>query len=115
MEEIKIPDNLKNENFRFVLVKSKEKKAFEKEWQKKGYKYDDKKLLEHLEKGGNYGVICGYGNLICIDCDTQELIDTIESSLHETLTVARTPERRHYYFICRNFNTKLVLQKEGEH
>ena len=64
-----IPKQLHKPEFRFVLLKAKDKIPFEKDWTNKGYAFDNPKLLEHIKKGGNYGVIGGYGNLRMLDID----------------------------------------------
>jgi len=54
-----IPSKLRDQNINFVLLKTKEKIPFEKEWQKKEIKWDDEKLNTHISNGGNYGVMGG--------------------------------------------------------
>jgi len=62
------------------------KAPFEKDWQKKGYKYNDPKLLAHIKSGKNYGVIGGDGELRMRDIDDdQEYCKTV---LEETNSFA---------------------------
>lgn len=118
---IEIPERLKDANFRFVLVgdinpKTKEtdrKFAFEKGWQNENnYPYDHSKLLNHIEKENNYGVIGGHGDLIIIDADTMDVKETVENNLPKTFKVMsgkRNPPGFHYYFRCKKFGGKIVL------
>ncbi|WP_299955122.1 hypothetical protein, partial [Methanoculleus sp.] len=48
-----IPEQLRG--CRFILVKARDKPAIEKGWQTTAnYTYDDPRLLQHIERGGNY-------------------------------------------------------------
>ena len=52
-----IPTQLKREEFKFVLIKQRDKAPFENEWQLvNNYKYYDSKLIKHISEGGNYEV-----------------------------------------------------------
>ena len=72
-----ISKQLQNKDFRFCLIRKQSKAPFEKEWQKKGYEFNDPKLLEHLKKGGNYGVIGGYGDLRILDIDDKNKVEEL--------------------------------------
>ncbi len=105
---IQIPKQLQQPGFRFVLLGSgaKGKVPFEKDWQLKGYKYDDPKLLSH---NGNYGVIGGYGNLIILDKDSNDLdIDL------ETFAVRTGSGGMHYYLISDYKENHVFVNKLGE-
>jgi len=94
-----IPTALRNDAFRFVLIRSQEKRAFEKGWQdESNYRYDDERLVEHLQHGGNYGVIGGPGGLAVIDVDNPDYIEKITASLPPTFVV-KTHKGLHLYFI----------------
>ena len=105
---MEIPKQLQNPEFRFCLVnkwnaKNKEgkpigKAPFETAWQKKGYKFDDPKLIAHIKAGGNYGVIGGYGKLVIVDIDDVELGEELEKKF-QTFTVKTGGGGRHFYFI----------------
>jgi len=116
MVERFIPQQLWNDEFRFlkIRIKGKEPTADMKEWQKKNFKYNDTELLNHLLKGGNYGVIGGAGNLILIDSDSKE-IDDICKTLPQTFTVKTgSPEeyKKHYFYIADNKVKPIRLSKE---
>ena len=106
---IQIPNQLQNSNFRFCLLKSKSKVPFEKDWQNNGYAFDSPKLLEHISKGGNYGVIGGYGGLIILDKDSDKLpIDL------ETFTIQTGSGGKHYYILSDYPNNHVFINEMGE-
>jgi P4 family phage/plasmid primase-like protien len=113
---ILIPTQLQNENFRFILLKPKNKTPIESKWESENnYKYDDPKLLKHLESGGNYGVIGGYGKLIIIDSDSKE-VNNLISGFPKTFTVKTgSPEeyKNHYYFTTEKQMKAIRLSKNG--
>jgi len=97
---MKIPEQL--QGWRFVLISRGKKKPFEEDWPRTAnYSYADSKLLEHLIRGGNYGVL-GSEDHVIVDGDTPEIQQAVEEHLPLTFTV-RTPghQGRHYYFLCK--------------
>jgi hypothetical protein len=112
---IEIPTQLKTDDFRFVLVKPRDKKAFELQWQKGGYGYNDSILLNHIKNGGNYGVLCGYKNLIVLDFDDDGFQQNILPLLPKTFTVKSGGKGLlHKYFRCENIDTKRIKNKDGK-
>lgn len=99
-ETITIPSQL-NEA-RFVLVRAKEKGAFEPGWETTtNYDITSPKLLEHLKTGGNYGVMSRNG--ICqIDIDIPEEFAKLKPKyITETFSVRRGKNGNgHIYFTC---------------
>ena len=110
---IKIPTRLQNENYRFCLIKPKTKKPFEDDWPNKGYKYNDKKLLEWLENGGNYGVIGGGGDLRIIDIDDEKLGKKILEKLN-SFAVSTGGGGIHIYIECEYDKNHVFAKKLGE-
>lgn len=103
---IKIPKQLQNENYRFNLLGKRIKEPLEKEWQKKrNYQYNNLKLINHLNKGWNYGIIGGYGNLILVDFDNEEIQTKIIPKLPKTFTVRAGGGFLHKYFISKDSKT----------
>ena len=93
-----IPLPLQLKSFRFCLVRMKRKEAFEKDWQDTAnYSYADLKLLNHIQTGGNYGVIGGFGGMVVIDIDRESFIDIVLDALPATFTV-RTKKGVHLYY-----------------
>lgn len=110
---IQIPKQLQKQEFRFVLLKTKEKIPFEQNWQNSGYCFKDKKLLEHISNGGNYGVIGGYGNLVIIDIDDKELANEISKKLN-TFSVRTGSGGIHFYILSDWKENKVLKNKKGE-
>ena len=114
--KIEIPKQLKNESFRFCLLKHKEKVAIEKDWNNtNNYPYNHPRLLKHLENGGNYGVIGGYGNLIIIDSDSKEVTE-ISNKLSNTFIIktgSKEEYKKHYYFTTEKEMQPIRLSKNG--
>ena len=134
---MEIPQQLQNEEFRFVLLgkwniwkntKTKEenivapedfekynsnkewkplgKAPFEKDWQNKGYKFNDPKLLKHPN---NFGIIGGYGNLILLDKDSKDLpIDL------DTFTIKTGSGGLHYYILSDYKYNHVFINEMGE-
>jgi len=109
---IEIPKELQKEEFKFILVKKRDKLPIEK-WQDNNYKFDDPKLLNHIKNDGNYGIICGNG-LIVIDADTNKLNQIVINELPLTFSV-KTAKGFHYYYFVLGFHNKKVLKDEKEH
>lgn len=80
-----IPAPLQNKKYRFVLLKANSKVPFENEWQtKNNYAFDDTILISHISKGGNVGLIGGFGGIFIIDDDTGKLSNDLKDILHDT-------------------------------
>jgi len=112
-----IPKQLQDNDFRFCLIHSKQKIPFETGWTTKtNYKYNDKKLLDHIQKERNHGIVCGNGNLAGCDADDYELQQAIEKNLPETFTVKSGgttdnkdhPDKLHYYYKLENELEKTI-------
>ena len=109
-----IPEQLQNKEFKFCLVRPTSKLPFEKNWQEKGYIYDDSILIAHINNGGNYGVIGGYGNLVVVDFDNQEFQDKMISKMPKTFGVKTGSGKMHLYYICdKTQNRKIMNDKKG--
>ncbi len=109
-----LPNQLKKGEFRFVLLKSKSKVPFENEWQKNGHRFDDPKLLKHIEEGGNYGVIGGYGNLRILDIDDKIKAEKLLEKLPKTFKVITGGGGYHNYFISDYDKNHVLVDGIGE-
>lgn len=108
---IRIPEQLKDKGLVFVKVKGK--KPYERGWQNK--EYPDFEMEQHLSKSlDNYGVLCGYNNLIVIDIDDLELAGKLKEKLPPTFTV-KTSKGYHFYYFCLYIDKKIILKKESTH
>lgn len=99
-----LPPQFWNEDFRFLKLKYKDKvPTYDSAgWQKNNYKFDDVELVNHVAEGGNYGIIGGFGNVILIDSDSEE-VTAIADKMPETFTVKTgSPEsyKKHYFYIA---------------
>lgn len=98
MNYLLIPEPLQKEVFRYCLIAEKDKKPIEKGWQERAnYSYDHPRLKRHCEKGKNYGVIGGYGNLLIIDYDSLEAFTDTFHKLPTTLTIKTGSGGTHVY------------------
>lgn len=107
-----VPYQLQNDSFGFVKLKPKSKIPLEQDWPNKPHSF--KEAQEWLSKGGNYGVLGGFGNLIIIDADTQELEEVLKNHLPATFTV-KTGKGYHHYYLCSELNKKIVLKQADSH
>jgi P4 family phage/plasmid primase-like protien len=117
VETLAIPYQLCNDKFRFLKIRKngKEPTYDMKEWQKYNFKFTDTELLNHLAEGGNYAIIGGFGNLILIDSDSEE-ITQIAESMPETFTIktgSLEEYKRHYFYIAEKPIKPIRLSKEG--
>ena len=113
-----IAEQLRNPDFRFNLIRKKRKEAIEKEWEKEvNYKFYDKKLINYINSGGNFGIIGGFGNLILIDSDSKE-VDEKCKLLPETFTIktgSKVEYKKHYYYFCdEKFKMRFSKEKVGD-
>jgi len=105
-----IPKHLQKKEFRFVLIHKGSKRPFEENWPETGnHPFNSPKLLKHLENGGNYGVVGGFGNLVIIDCDKKTIEKRVESILPKTFKVRTGRGGAHYYYICKDFKAPIRL------
>lgn len=107
----KIPEPLQKKDFRFVKIQENTKRPFEDNWQNEAnYRYNDPEITKHLKKGGNYGIIGGYGDLVIIDCDQNKVEHAIEAQLPDTLKVRSGGGGAHYYYICPDLDKPIRLK-----
>ena len=121
-ERVKIPkaliERLKGLGPHFCLVKARDKDPSigGKGWQKAENLMfaDDPRLQAHLKRGGNYGVVGGFG-LVTADADTPELRRIFEEKLPETFTVESPGSHGwHAYFLCGLEKPIRLRDKDGE-
>ncbi len=109
-----IPKQLQNEEFRFCLIRKQSKAPFEKEWQKRGYKWNDQKLVNHLNNNGNYGVIGGYGNLRILDIDDKSRVEEFKKIFSNTFMVRTGSGGLHIYLISEYDKNHVLKDGLGE-
>ena len=107
----------KNKLLRFVKIRKGTKKPFEEDWVNKPYTWSE--IQPHINSEVNFGVLCGYADLIVIDCDTKEdgqgeLPNHIKINLPKTFTVITGSGGRHFYYFC-PLEKKIILNAKGKH
>ncbi|MGD0951266.1 MAG: bifunctional DNA primase/polymerase [Methanotrichaceae archaeon] len=131
MRPIEIPPQLQNSRFRFIklsgkipkekywdcmtieeaLAKWSERNGDEKSKPSKitNYAYGDPTLIEAI-KHGNYGIICGVGDLAIFDADDLTRLTElgVMKLLPPTFTVQSQPNHAHKYYYIKDFE-KVVL------
>lgn len=116
---MKIPKPLQNKAFRFIKTRAQEpKKALEEGWRLSfNYKYNESELKEYLAQAKSYGVVCGFGNLAVVDCDTKEVEEVCSRELPPTLKVRTGSGGCHLYYIVDNLDRqhKLIDKHEVHH
>ncbi len=107
-----LPTQLQNDSFGFVKLRGKTKEPCEKGWQNNPYTY--KEIQSWIDQECNYGVQGGYGGLIIIDADTPEIDEILTKHFPVTFTVRTPGKGHHYYFLCEDIDSKIVLKKKRE-
>jgi hypothetical protein len=129
MSAVTIPDSLIKRlqalGPHFCMVYSEQQKHPDpkQDWKKRpvGYDWqnhlmfaDDPELQEWLAKGGNYGVVGGYG-LVIADADIPEIKQILKEQLPETFTVESPGSHGwHAYFLCGLEKPIRLRDKNGE-
>lgn len=111
-----ISERLKVQKSRFIRVKPNSKVPKDVDWQNtKNFIITDPILTNWISEGNNYGIACGYGNVLVIDADTKEIIDKVErAGFGDTFVVKTGSGGRHYYYIVDSFPKTHPLNKGKE-
>src|SRR3990167_2237998 len=98
-----IPEPLQNPEFRFYLVAKDKKIPIEPKFNTENcYGFFQPKLLNHLAKNGNIGLICGFGNLIVVDFDDLDYQNEKAPLLPKTFTCRSAGKGlKHFYYILK--------------
>lgn len=111
-----ISKHLKEDSYRFVLIKEGGKLPEGTEWNVNGsltnYKFSDKILTEALEKGRNVGICLGDG-IVGLDCDDVEMEKWVEENLPETHTI-KTASGAKLYLYSVDYSVLTKKSKYGE-
>ena len=115
MKEATIPDKLKDDKFRFILLKEKDKLPIEKSWQtKKNYCHNDPLILQHISNNGNIGIVCLQGTPTIIDFDEEQCEQNVAPKLPRTFTTRSGRGRLHKYYLCPDAeNLKILDDKKN--
>jgi hypothetical protein len=104
-----IPQQLVDAGARFCLLQGKEPVRGS-SW-KAGYSHNDPALVEHIARGGNYGVVLT-GDLVVVDTDHMIAEDIAIERLPPTYTV-RTSKGHHRYYLCHGYDQVGHITREG--
>lgn len=102
---MRLPKQLQCEDYRFVPIAKGTKKPTISEWQTTGnFPHDHPNIV----KAESVGVVCGFGDLVVLDCDSP-LMTKIAETLPETFTVKTPSKGHHYYFsVLGGYGLKLL-------
>ena len=109
-----IPPQLQHESFRFCKIRkigetisidkdgkkrlAKGKEPFPTDWQTtNNFVFHDQHLIDYITDG-SYGVIGGFGNLVIIDFDNEDVQNTVEPKLPDTFTVKSGGKGLHHCY-----------------
>ncbi len=107
-----IPPQLQNAEFRLIKVAPKSKRPIEPDWQESAnYPFDSPELRAHMERGGNYGIICGPGGIRILDCDELSRLEELGvlAKFPKTFSVQSRPGRIHRYYMIPELKKRIVL------
>jgi len=105
-----IPKQLRDEKFRFILIKEGTKVPLEKDWQlSNNYKWNEEKFLKYK---GSWGIVCGFGGLTVIDIDKKDLYQAIWLTLPKTFTILTGSKKWHMYYIIPDLKEKIVINDD---
>jgi|GEM_PF-1198963 len=107
-----IPPQLQNSAFRFIKVASRSKRPIEDNWQESAnYQFNSKTLEDHLTRGGNYGIICGPGEVRVLDCDELTRLEELGvlTKFPKTFSVQSREGRKHLYYLIPELKKKIIL------
>jgi len=93
-----ISKNLKNCSF--VKVSSKGKNPVESDWVNKPHTYEE--ANEFIEKGHNVGLLCGYNDIVGVDCDSKYFEEILKKYLPTDTYIQVSANRGlpHYVYYC---------------
>ena len=97
---------------RFLLVKPREKDpVMPKGMYEKLYDIEDPKLIEHIKKGGNYGVAAIGDGLVIIESDGTPLTSVLKETLPKTFTVLSGGSKNpHFYYIVEDLPKDILRE-----
>jgi len=86
------------------FIKTINKVPIEEEWPiKNNYNLSDSSFIAHINQYNNYGVLCGFNNLLVIDCDCKEIQDSLlQYDVFKNTFIVKTATKGlyHFYFYC---------------
>jgi hypothetical protein len=91
--------HLKQLSFKYFLIASNKKSPIEKKWNSLNcFPHYHSNVFLHLERGGNLGILGGFGGLIIIDFDDKKFQESL--TMPSTFTVQTAVKKlKHYYYL----------------
>jgi len=98
---------------RFLLVKPREKDpVMPKGMYERLYDIQDSKLIDHIKKGGNYGVAAIGDGLVIVESDGEPLTVVLKELLPKTFTVLSGGSRNpHFYYVVEDFPKDILADE----
>lgn len=94
-----IPNQLKNKVFRFcILPRGSKVSQVNHNNPNNQFLFDDKHLLDNINLGSNYGILCGIGNLLVMDFDDRETYNQLNIKLPPTMEVNTPSNNKHKFY-----------------
>ena len=108
-----IPAQLLNTELRFIRIDGGKKIPKDKKWQKEGgNNFNFEEIQKWTDAGGNYGIACGFGNILVIDADDKEFRELLEKEFPDTFTVlSGSHVGIHKYFYCEDGIKPFPIQR----
>lgn len=109
-----IPKQLQNPEFRFYRINPNSKFPKDKSWNNKNCFHFNHSMIKYWK--GNYGIACGYGNLLIIDFDDRKFYESIKHKLPKTFVVISAGKRLpHYYYYLKRADTmkKIAIKDDN--
>jgi len=117
---MKIPKQLQLNKLDFLKLGKPDtdwaKRPIEKEWSSnKNYKFNHPLFQIHIDKGNNYGLLCGRGNLLVIDFDDVIFQNVFSKLLPKTFTVKSAGKGYYhlYFFVDIPFRKFPIRNSKG--
>ena len=91
-------------NCKFTKVASNWKNPIDNDWVNKPYTFDE--ANEFIKKGYNVGLLCGYNDIVAIDCDSKDFEDIVAKFLPIDTYTQKSATRglKHYVYRCKGWN-----------
>lgn len=100
-----IPNQLKREDIKLVLLEKSGKKPYQKDWNNRLITYNSEEFMFHITNGGNYGVMGG-NHLVVVDFDNDKVQEEALKKLPKTFTVKTGSGKLHLYYRVEEENPK---------
>jgi len=117
---IELPKQLQDRKLRFIKIDSNTKKPIESKWaEENNYRHTDSEFKSYMKTAKNYGINCGYGDLVIVDIENIEDKSVanlvISHKFPQTLTIQTGSGGWHLYYFIPDIKKRIRLAKDGKH